>query len=345
MRLTTCLLVVVTSLTAACLGEVGGPRKARETGTKPDSTCTKVEKDVTIRTGADMATLPRTGCYDLLGKLTLQGSVITSLVGLGELASVNELDLDHTSLTTLDTKRSVVIYDRLSVTGNAKLTNLKQLSFETASTGILIDGNPALVTLDALARSDAKLDEVDGDVAITGNTALSAIALPSLTKVTGAVTVSGNPAVKSLDLSKLATTGHVEIADNAQLASLTGFAATEVRGDLAIRNNKALTTLGTMSSLGRVTGNLTIDNNTALTNLAAFTTALKFVDLSLTITNNPALADLGALKHLQLVGAITITNNAALSVCRAIEIDRCTGHPTAAVIDRNNDANCNWQCN
>jgi len=347
MRTTTTFVVFTACFATACLGEVGGSRKAAttrgESGT--ETSCTKLEKDVTIRSSGDLTGLPKTGCYDIYGKLTLQGSVITSLVGLGGLNSVNELDLDHTSLTTIDSKRPIGIYGKLTVTGNAKLTNLKQLSFETASTGILIDGNPALVTADALGLDDPKLAEVDGDLVITGNAVLTAVPLKNLTKVTGALTVSGNAVVKSLDLTRLATTGHVELADNPQLATLTGFAATTINGDLAVRNNAALTTLGSMAALYRVTGNLTIDNNAALANLAAFTTSIKLVDHTLAITNNQNLTDLGALKHLQLVGGITITNNPKLVTCRAIEIDRCTGHPTVAVISNNLDTNCNWQCN
>lgn len=348
--LPTTLLLVATSFAAACVGEVGGARKPgardpRDPVTTTGETCAKVEKDVTIRAAADMATLPKTGCYDIYGKLTLQGAAITSLAGLSGINSVNELDLDHTGLTAIDTKRPLGIYGKLTVTGNTKLTNLRQLSFETAATGILIDGNTALATLDPLGLDDPKLAEVDGDLTITGNPALLSVPLKNLTKITGGLTISGNATVKIVDLTRLATTSHVELADNPQLTSLTGFAATTINGDFAIRNNPALTTLGAMSSLYRVTGNLTIDGNAALANLAAFTTSVKFVDRTLTITNNQNLADLGALKHLQLVGAITITNNQNLVTCRAIEIDRCVSHPTTAVITNNLDAACNWQCN
>jgi hypothetical protein len=163
--------------------------------------------------------------------------------------------------------------------------------------------------------------------------------------VTGLLNLAGNTGVKAIDVTKLVTTGHVEIADLPQLTSLTGFAATAINGDFAIRNNQALTTLGTMSSLYRVTGNLTIDNNTALGSLAAFTTSVKFVDKALTITNNNSLTDVGQLKHLQLVQAITITNNHNLVNCRAVEVDKCVPHPTGAVIANNGTTNCNWQCN
>src|SRR3954470_17121128 len=278
MRLTTVTLAVLSSLAPACLGTTGDGRKPRGTdsGSGSDAQtssrpCTKIENDVAIRSLADMTALPKTGCYDIYGKLTLQGQAITSLAGLDEINSVSELDLDHTAIAAVDTKHPLGIYGKLTVTGNAKLTNLKQLSFETASTGILIDGNPALTSLDPLGLDDPQLQEVDGDIAITGNPALTAIPLGNLTKLTGALTVSGNAALTALALGKLASAGHVEISDNAKLP-----------------------TLGAMSALYRVTGSVTINGNPALTGLGAFTTSLRYIDQGLTISNNAALTDLGA---------------------------------------------------
>lgn len=341
---TVAVTVAATGL-AACVGEVGDSRKPGRdaTPTQSDRPCTKIEKDVAIRSAADMTALPKTGCYDIYGKLTLQGQAITSLAGLNEINSVDELDLDHTAITAIDTRRPLGIFGKLTVTGNARLTDLKQLSFEIASTGILIDGNTALTSLDPLGLDDPKLGEVSGDIVITGNPALTRIPLGNLTKLTGALTVSNNAQLATIDLARLATAGHVEIADNPRLAALPAFPATTIHGDLAVRNNTALTSLGAMSSLYRVTGSVTIDGNPALANLAGFT-GIKLIDQSLTITRNQALTDLGALKHLQLVGAITITGNPSLVTCRAIEVDRCTQHPTTAIISNNKDTSCNWQC-
>ncbi|HEX4419418.1 MAG TPA: hypothetical protein VH165_16010 [Kofleriaceae bacterium] len=336
------------ALTPGCMGDTGSGRTPTGTGSASptgDGDCTELDQDVTIKSDADMATLPKTGCYDIYGTLSIQGGTVTSLAGLNGLNSVNELDLDHTALTAFDTKNDVGIYGKLSVTSNAKLTNLDKLSFVSASTGILIDSNPVLAMVSPLSVDDPKLAEVDGDVAITGNAALTAVDFKYLSKVTGAVTISNNPALKSIDLSQLATTGHVEVADNVALTSLSGFAATTINGDLAIHHNTVLTTLGTMSALYRVTGNLMIHDNAALTNLAAFTTSLKFVDQTLMIMDNAALTDLGDLKHLSLVGAITITGNADLLACRATEIDRCTQHPVASVINTNKTSTCTPSCN
>ena len=327
MRLTTLTLAVLSSLAAACLGTTGDGRKPRDSGSDSSTEtssrpCTKVEHDVTIRAAADMTTLPRTGCYDIYGKLTLQGQAITSLAGLNDINSVSELDLDHTAVTAIDTKHPLGIYGKLTLTGNARLTNLKQLSFETASAGVLIDGNTALTSLDPLALDDPQLQEVDGDIAITGNPALTAIPLGNLTKLTGALTVSGNSALTSLALGKLVGAGHIEISDNTRLA-----------------------TLGAMSALYRVSGSVTINGNPALTGLGAFTTSLRYIDQGLTISNNGALTDLGALKHVALINAITITNNTSLVSCRATEIDKCTLHPIASVITNNKTASCSTSCN
>ena len=184
-------LAALTSLSAslaACLGEVPTSRKAARK-TASTTACTRLDKDLTIRAAADLAALPKTGCYDVYGKLSLQGSQVTSLAMLGGINSVDELELDHTALTTVDAKQAIGLYGKLTVTGNAKLTSLTNLTFEAASTGILIDANPALATVDALGLDQPKLTEVRGDLVITGNAALATLPLRNLTKVTGALTV------------------------------------------------------------------------------------------------------------------------------------------------------------
>jgi hypothetical protein len=348
MRFTTAF-ALLSIVTTACVGEISQGRKpGRDPGDEasaPKGPCTKVEKDITIRAMADMSTLPRTGCYDIYGKLSLQGSQITTLLALEQINSVDELELDHTGLTKIDTKRPLGIYGKLTVTGNSRLTNLNNLSFETAADAILIDGNTALTSLDPLTLDDPMLEEVNGDLTITGNPGLTSIPLKNLTKVAGTTTISTNGAIANIDLSKMTSPGHLEIADNPRLTSLSGFAASTINGDFAIRNNPVLTSLGTMSALYRVAGNVVVENNIALTNLSAFTNSVKLVDKSLQIVSNPVLGDLGALKHLQLVQQITITNNHNLVTCRAIEIDRCTQHPVGSVINNNGTTNCNWQCN
>jgi Receptor L domain len=344
------ILVTLTSLFSACVGEIGSPRKpGREMEEEEDDDgapeeCEKVERDVLVRRFADMSSLPQSGCYDIYGRLVLEGSEITSLQALKGLNSVDELEVRGTQLTRIDTQRPVGIYGKLTVTSNPRLVNLQQLSFETAAAGVVISGNPALLSVEPLSIDTPRLEEVAGDIDISDNAVLASVPLKNLIKVSGNVRIMSNAAIRTVDLSKLATTGRIEIAANAQLSSLTGLVAQTINGDLAIRDNPVLGTLGTMSALQRVAGALTIDNNSALGNLGAFTTNVKFVDRALTIRNNQNLTDLGALKRLQAVESITVTNNRNLVACRAIELDRCTRHVIASVINNNGTTNCNWQC-
>ena len=328
MRLTH-LLASLSLAATGCLGTTGDGRTPNSTGQSSTTgsgsnagPCTEVDADVTVNTTADMASLPKTGCFDLYGTLTISGPAITSLAGLNGLNSVNALVLDNTGLTTFDTQGDVGVYGTLTVTGNTKLADLKKLAFGSAPTQVLIDNNALLASLDAFAVGDPQLNQVAGDLTITNNPKLTAISAPYLTTVTGAITIAGNTGLTNLDLSPLTGTG-----------------------SLTLRNNPALTTLATMTALYRVAGNLTIDSNAALANLDAFTTSLVYVDQMLTVTNNAQLTDLGALKHLALVGAITITHNQDLLACRATEVDRCTAHPITSVINNNKASNCNWQCN
>jgi len=345
---TTYFLAIITSFATGCMGEIGGPRKpdkGSDAVPSTDSPCTKVEKNVTIRVASDALLLPQTGCYDIVGSLTIQSSDVTSLAKLADLNSVTDLELDHTSLTHIDTKRTIGIYGKLTVVGNPQLTTLGQLLFKTASPGILIDGNAQLRAIEPVAVDTAQLTEVDGDVTITGNPVLGAVAFKHLTKISGKLLVGNNPALTSLDLGQLQITSGIEISDNLFLTQVTGLAMTTIAGDLAIRNNAALTSLGTMTALYHVAGDVTIENNARLASLAAFTTALKQIDHALTINNNASLTDVGSLKYVSHISAITILNNLNLVACRALEIDRCVNHDQGSNINNNRNANCGINCN
>lgn len=352
MRTTNTLaLVTILAAGAGCLGEQGGPRKPPGKGSdepvmpSSDGPCEKVEKNITIRVASDIDLLPKDGCYDIVGSLTIQSPAINSLAKLGDLNSVTDLDIDHTALTKIDSKRPIGVYGRLTVTGNPLLTTLANVQFKTASPGVLIDNNLLLVTAEAFALDTAQLTEVDGDLTITGNPLLLSLNFRHLEKVSGKLLVAGNNALTSVDFSKLATTSGLELADNPRLASVTGLVATSINGDFALRNNAVLTGMGMFGGLTRITGDVTVDGNAALTTLAAFTTTLKNIDKALTISNNPALTDVGALKHLDHIQVITITNNRQLVKCRAQEVDRCVDHDQGSQINNNRDAGCNTSCN
>ena len=355
MSLTTKLLAnsllatgLVTSL-VACVGDVGGGSKDRgrhEEGSGSDDerdneNCENLDDPVSISTAADFDKLPA-GCWDLYNKLTISGSAITSLAKLDRLIGVNELEIVGTGLTAID--QPIKAYGPVTITSNAQLRDLKNLTIEHADnlkTRLTVDNNAQLATLDTVAD----IELIDGDLIVTNNPKLIGATFTKLNKVEGAVRVTNNTALTRLDLTQLADLGRLEVTTNPVLGTISGLAATMIRGDVTIRGNRALTSLGTMGSLGLISGALTIDDNDALTTVGAFTTSMHYVTGVVTITGNAALTDLGQVGHMLGIGALTITDNGQLSSCRAVEVAECVSTSGSITIRNNKSANnCRSWC-
>lgn len=356
MRLTTTTLIGLSLLTAACVADVGGECEGtrckddeeKQDEPKTDTSCTDANTEekttaLTLRTATDFASLP-TGCWSLNAKLRLEGSAITSLAQLGKLVDVNELEIVDTSLTSIDTKYAIKVYSSLLVSGNTKLANLNNLIVEkwTGSTqggafsvSYTIRNNAALTAIDGLKY----ITLVDGDLRISDNPKLTAVSFAELTTVGGTIQVSGTAAT-SIALSNLTSLGRLEIASNPQLTQISGLGATNISGDVVIRANPLLATIGSMSSLSTIGGALTIDDNDSLVDIATLTTAMTRVTGTITVANNAKLTGLGRLSRLTSYGAtVSIANNPALSYCRAIEVDHCVASAGAVTITNNLQAN------
>jgi hypothetical protein len=345
------LLALLSSLLSsslvACVAPVGGndsdrtpvdPDNKSACASKPASSVKSVTDDVTIRTAADWDDLPD-GCWDLKGKLTLQGDAVTSIATLDKLVAVDELEIVDTKLTTLDAP--IYVYESVSITGNAQLTSLDDLVIDQdIGVDIEIDDNAALTGLGGIAD----LEKLSGDLTITRNAKLPALELRKLTEVTGSTRIANNTALASIDLGKLETLARFEVLDNAALTSIGSLPAREIAGDVTIRGNAKLTTLGTMSSLERISGALTIDNNAALATIGMFTTSMRYVSTVLTISNNPQLTSLGQVAHLQAIGGVTVTSNTKLPFCAAQEINHCVPSHGTVTIANNNNATMTCTC-
>ena len=327
---------------SACVGDVGGgdgsSTRTPKTNEQTDGDCEKLDAPVTIRSTADFDKLPAT-CWDLYGKLRIEGAAITSIHRLGKLTAVNDLEIVDTGLTTLDLDAAFDVWGAVTVTGNSQLRSLDKVRVEDAddlTTAYSIRNNAQLTSLGGLAYAKT----VEGDLRITDNARLSPIAFDELTQA-GSVTISGTGAT-SLGLGSLAQVGRVEISNNAQLATITGAAATAIKGDLVLRGNRALTSVGSWSALARVEGALTIDDNDALAGLSGLA-ALQYVAGAVAVTNNALLSTIDAVSHLRGIGlSVLVTGNASLSNCRAIEIDYCV--PSGAVTFSNNQPSTGGTC-
>ncbi len=348
MRSPTLLALLSTSLSlTACVAPVGGDDSGRHPvdpdnksacANKPASAVKKVMEDITIRTAADWDELP-TGCWDLRGKLTLEGDTVTSIAKLEKLVAVDELEIADTKLTAFDAP--IYVYESVSITGNAQLVNLDNLAIDQKiGIDVEVDDNAALTGLGGLAD----LKKLSGDLTISRNAKLPTVALRNLTEVTGSTRIANNTALASIELGKLETLYRFEVLDNPALTSIGAFPAREISGDVTIRNNAKLTTLGTMSSLESINGSLTIDNNAALTTIGMFTTSMRYVTRLMTISNNPLLTNLGQLAHLQVIGGGTVTSNKALPFCAAQEINHCVPQHGTVSITGNNNATMTCTC-
>lgn len=355
-RLPTAPLLFLSLGLAACVGRVGEePNSSRDT-TKEDTTdedksdveCEQVTTDLVITDAADFNGLP-SGCWDLNANLAIEGSVVTSLVKLGDLKAVNDLTIVGTNLTTIDTKSTLKVWGSLSVIGNPKLTNIDKLSIKKWTGAVQGDAfqvaytvrnNPALTSVGPLEYIPA----VDGRLEISGNAKLSSVQFLTLTEAPSGIVISRN-GVTSVDLSSIVSVADVEISDNTALTTLSGPATRTIEGNFVVRGNTALATLGSLTTLESVEGSLTVSGS-ALANLGSLP-ALKYVTGTVEVTNNAQLANLGSLSRAQLLGTTTITGNANLNDCLAREVAHCVPQVGTVTFDDNKpnslDA-CNCYC-
>ena len=122
--------------------------------------------------------------------------------------------------------------------------------------------------LDASARPDLMLPMfalVDGNVIISGNTALTAISMPGIAGVGGEMTIADNSAVTTIYMPNLTGTGaNITITGNPAVTAISMPEITGVGGDMTIADNSAVTTIY-MPNLTGTGANITITGNPAVT--------------------------------------------------------------------------------
>jgi len=352
------ILLGLILMTSSCIADVGGDEcvgkrcKADDSGSGSASPtgCADAEErttNLTIRSDADFDALPK-GCWELNANLRLEGPGITTLARLGDLTEVNDLELIDTKLTSISTKKTIKVHGSLLVSGNTQLANLNNLAVKrwdgptqggAFAVSYTIRNNAALTAIDGLKY----INQVDVDLRITDNPKLAAVELAELTKVTGGVHITGTGAA-AIRLPVLATLGRLEVAGNPQLTQISGLAATSISGDVTLRANPALATIGSLSSLTQIGGALVVDDNDALVDLSnLISTGMNRIYGGVTISNNARLTGLGQLARMLdgVTGAVTITSNPALSVCRALEVDHCAQVGTAVATISGNAGTAN----
>jgi hypothetical protein len=257
--------------------------------------CRMVWEGDFVSTRDDMDTIQLSGYREVTGKLTIERSNRSSLLGLESLVSVgDDLSLNNNdaliSLDTLSNLTSVV--DNLAVVWNNALTSLNGLENLTSVKGLSIRGNAALTSMEALTTN------VSGGLGIREN--------HSLTNLTGLNNITS-------------LSGSMYIGENNALVSLNGLEnLTSVGGELNITNNVVLSNLNGLENLTSVGTQIRIGawndyepGSPALTSLSGLNNLTSVRYLSIMKT---ALTSLNGLENLTSVGrSLFIGYNTALA--------------------------------
>ncbi|MEM1190512.1 MAG: thrombospondin type 3 repeat-containing protein [Pseudomonadota bacterium] len=232
-------------------------------------------------------------CSVVTGGLTIQGSDITNLDGLGEIT---------------------IVESSLSILRNDTLTNLDGLSRVSSVGGdVHVRNNAALANLDGLGG----IARVGGNVGISSNETLTNVdGLSRISSVGDNLSISANTALTNLDgLSAITSVGeHLSVSDNDALTNLDGLSRiTSVGGDVTVTQNDTLTNVDGLSGIINVPKNLTISRNSALINLDGLSRIIR-VGETLQVFANDALTNLDGLTKISSVGEdLSIEANEALT--------------------------------
>jgi hypothetical protein len=255
-----------------------------------------------------------------------QNSALTNITGFSSLTTVGTINVDalniddNDNLLNVDGLFSLTFATKLTIKGNAKLTNLNGLSALTEVEHFLtIADNPLLTSIAGLSHL-VSISSTGGNLTIDNNDALTNVdGLSGLTYAAGLV-IRNNAAIANVDgLSNLEDIkfGGLVIENNSALSNLNGLSHVGPLGsDLRIINNPSLNNLSGLSGIQFLTDidalhDLEIRSNTALTSLNGL--SIGYVSGNLIIQDNPVLTDIGGLSNLLEVDAtVRIKNNFAL---------------------------------
>ncbi len=286
-------------------------------GTGDAGACTSTQtitQDLTL-TDNDVLDAPA-GCWALNGKLTIQGSSVTSLAKLGQLTAVNDLEIGGSGLVKFDTPHAVSVSGGISIHDNAVLADISNLSAGSDVLAALhFHYNAALTDFGQLLTT---VHAVSGEAMFMHNAKLAKLDLHGIERFDTMIEIGYDDDLASIDLSGLQYTPMLSIHDNPVLTTLQ-LGSLQLVGEISITNNPMLTGVP-VPAMSQISGAVTISGDTALT-------------------------DLGQLSHTgRIVGEVTISNDPALDYCAAHEVDCCVPTGTVTITGLKQDNNCHSYC-
>ena len=228
------------------------------------------------------------------GSVTIDGA--RGVVTLGDLQRIggNLAILEQIGLTGVQLPTLLTVGGSIEAVGNTQLDQIDLTALTEASSIRMIDN--------ALASLELATLHTVGDLEIRDLGQLEAIDLGALATV-DALLIEDNPRLMELSgITALTSAQSLRVAGNAAMGLVEGFdGLTSVAGALELIDNADLKTLSGFAALTE-TGALVIDNNPLLAAIDAFG-ALQTTD-DLRIATAPALGSLPAFDALQTAGTI-----------------------------------------
>ncbi|HTR50588.1 MAG TPA: hypothetical protein VMJ10_07770 [Kofleriaceae bacterium] len=316
---TTKLAVVCSLLAPACVNVPHADYNfGADAGSGSAATCSDPElviQDLEVNGSAAPDGTP-SGCWTLQGKLTVTGSGVTTLANLGQLQSVNELEVANTALTSFDTPLAIQVSGAVYIHDNAQLAAIDKVTPATSRIDSLRVENNAALT--AVGTGLVAVQSVTNQTTFLNNGKLATIDLHQAQRLEGGLDIENDGALTSIEIDALNSTA-----------------------DLTLKNNAVLTSIS-LGALQFIHGSLTIDTNAKLDLGTAMTSTITAIDYNLAITNNAALTGIGNLDHAGgVIGTVNVSNNAQLDYCQARSIGCCVPHPGTAEIQNDGNNQCN----
>lgn len=253
---------------------------------------------------------------------------LKNLSGLQNLATVDGLTIatnqELESLSGLDSL--ALINGNLDVRNNRKLVNLTGLSRPTKIAYVYIRDNAAMKDLVGLSG----VIEISG-LSVERNPLLETLdGMTQLTNIVSSVTIGDNPKLLSIEgLSKVTSFDRytsLTIRNNDSLPSVVGLGALSSfsLGNVTITGNGALLDLDGLSGVTSV-GSLNISDNDKLENLSPLSELISITHLM--VSENDHLVSFAGLQNVGSVGQVRIEKNAVLSDLKGLMgLSKITSH-------------------
>lgn len=253
------------------------------------------------------------------GKLQIMNNgSLKSMIGLENLSCENLQIWQNDSLENLLGLENNVLFEGLSLQGNAGLKTLQGLEGIKSIAGVLhIGGSHNLETIEALSG----LRSVGASVSIAFCSSLKDLKGLDSLRSTGTLEINRLPSLKNLQhLNKLnRINGELIIAQNDSLWNLNGLDSLKnILTDCSIIDNRSLVSLDGIESLESIDGSLKIHNDSVLSNLLALRN-LSHVESQISILRNSNLSSLKGLDSVNGLFAglwkLSIYRNPLLTAC------------------------------